>query len=214
MSGGSGLRYDQYAPGEWRMRIGPADGPEILFVPPLLEEMNRCRALLVAMMRRLAAKGFLCTLPDLPGTGESERALNDVAWADWRKSVKLASSARITAAVRGGTLIDDAVATRHWRFAPVAGASLCRDLERAERAGGARHGGYPIGEELWDSLQAVAAKSSDNVRTVRLTSDAQPADVKFDGPALWRRSEPGIAPDLAIALADDLREWAGQCGIC
>ena len=31
MSGGSGLRFDRYAPGEWRMRIGPEDGPEILF---------------------------------------------------------------------------------------------------------------------------------------------------------------------------------------
>ncbi len=213
MSGGSGLRFDNYADGEWRMRIGPTDGPEILFVPPLLEEMNRCRALLVAMMRRLAADGFLCTLPDLPGTGESERALGAITWSDWREAVARASNAAITAAIRGGALLDDAVITPHWRFAPVTGASLCRDLERAERAGGARHGGYPLCGSLWDSLQDSTAKPLQNGRTIRLVSDAQLADAKFDGPALWRRSEPGTAPDLADALANDIRDWAGRCGI-
>ncbi len=196
------------------MRVGPEDGPEILFVPPLLEEMNRCRALLVATMRRLADAGFLCTLPDLPGTGESERALNAVTWDDWREAVALASHAAITVAIRGGAVLDDTVATPHWRFAPVAGASLCRDLERAERAGGALRGGYPIADSLWERLQAATAKPLQDGRTVRLASDAQPADAKFDGPALWRRSEPGTAPDLATALASDIREWAGRCGIC
>ena len=60
---------------EWLMRIGAEDAPPILFVPPLFEEMNRTRALIAAVMRRLAAQGFGCWLPDLGGTGESERDL-------------------------------------------------------------------------------------------------------------------------------------------
>jgi hypothetical protein len=32
------------------------------------------------------------------------------------------------------------------------------------------------------------------LRIVRLATDAQPAGVKLEGPALWRRSEPGIRP--------------------
>jgi hypothetical protein len=47
------------------MRIGASDAPPILFVPPLLEEMNRTRALIVSVMRRLAAQGLGCWLPDL-----------------------------------------------------------------------------------------------------------------------------------------------------
>ena len=60
------------------MRIGAADAPPILFVPPLFEEMNRTRALIAAIMRALAARGYGCWLPDLPGTGESLRALGEV----------------------------------------------------------------------------------------------------------------------------------------
>ena len=57
------------------MRIGAAEAPPVLFVPPLFEEMNRTRALLAAVMRRLAARGHGCWLPDLSGTGESVREL-------------------------------------------------------------------------------------------------------------------------------------------
>ena len=74
----AGLAYETYQSQggpEWMMRIGAAEAPPILFVAPLFEEMNRTRALIVATMRRLAERGFGCWLPDLPGTGESERAL-------------------------------------------------------------------------------------------------------------------------------------------
>ncbi len=54
------------------------DAPAILFVPPLFEEMNRTRALIVAVMRRLAKRGHGCWLLDLGGTGESERDLAEV----------------------------------------------------------------------------------------------------------------------------------------
>ena len=59
------------------MRIGRADAPAILFVPPLFEEMNRTRALIAAVMRRLAKRGHGCWLLDLGGTGESERDLGE-----------------------------------------------------------------------------------------------------------------------------------------
>ncbi len=42
---------------EWLMRIGREDAPAILIVPPLFEEMNRTRALIAAVMRRLARRG-------------------------------------------------------------------------------------------------------------------------------------------------------------
>jgi pimeloyl-ACP methyl ester carboxylesterase len=133
-----GLRYDRYQVNghyEWRMRIGPEDGVPILFLPPLFEEMNRTRALLAAAMRQLGHRGFRCTLPDLPGTGESERALESCGWDDWVEAARAADSPALVASFRGGALLDTAEAAARWRFAPVNGASLIRDLERTESAG-------------------------------------------------------------------------------
>ncbi len=217
MTGPAGLSYELYADGEWLMRIGPAEptAVTILFLPPLFEEMNRTRALIAAMMRRLAARGHDCLLPDLPGTGESERRLEACGWDDWRDAVKGLSGPRVVASVRGGCLIDDAVAAKgYWRLAPVAGASLRRDLDRAGLAGGAAAAGYPASGELLDALKSAEPAAITPLRVVRLASDAGPADARIDGPALWRRSEPGMSPELAHRAADDLALWAAQCAGC
>ena len=50
------------------------------------------------------------------------------------------------------------------------------------------------------------------LRLARLATDAQPADVKMEGPALWRRSEPGNSAELADAIAADIKKWSLTCG--
>jgi len=201
------------------MRIGAEDAPAILFVPPLFEEMNRTRALLAGVMRRLAAQGFGCWLPDLGGTGESERELGAVAWGDWRHDVTSAAayvtgkaSTPLIASLRGGVLLDDGAAARGWwRFAPVDGLALQRDMVRAGLAG-VEWAGYAPSDALKAGLAGATQQEVTPLRTVRLDTDAQPADLKVDGPALWRRSEPGTSDDLADALAADLAAWSGRCG--
>jgi alpha-beta hydrolase superfamily lysophospholipase len=200
------------------MRIGADDAPAILFVPPLFEEMNRTRALIAGVMRRLAAQGFGCWLPDLSGTGESERELGDAAWGDWRHDVASAAahiaekaSKPLVASLRGGVLLDDAAAGRGWwRFAPVDGLALQRDMVRAGLAG-VEWAGYAPSDALKAGLAGATAAEVSPLRTVRLATDAQPADLKVDGPALWRRSEPGISDALADMLAADLAEWSRAC---
>lgn len=218
MSSRGGLHYDRYGSTEWLMRIGDGDAPPILFLPPLFEELNRTRALIVVMMRRLAADGFGCWLPDLPGTGESERPLETMGWEDWREAVRVAAAQigrrPLVVTARGGCLLDEAVdALARYRFAPVRGASLARDLARSGMIGGGAAGGYVLGDALLASLKEAEPSTKGQVRTARLISDPASADVKLDGPALWRRSEPGNAPDLACALAGDIREWVAQCDI-
>ena len=222
MSGSAGLAFDRYTVdgcSEWMMRIGAAEAPPILFVPPLFEEMNRTRTLIAAMMRDLAARGHGCWLPDLPGTGESERALDEVSWDDWRAAVSeaadhaAAASGRepMVAAVRGGCLIDDAAeGAAHWRLAPVAGASLARDMERSGVAGVA-WAGYAPAPALRAELESALPEPEVRLRTVRLASDRAEADAKIAGPALWRRSEPGFSRPLAEAAAADLAAWAKTC---
>lgn len=211
-------RFDSGGRQEWLMRIGPEDAPAILFVPPLFEELNRTRALIAGVMRRLAAQGIGCWLPDLSGTGESEAELGDVAWADWRHDVISAcvyvtdkASQPLVAALRGGVLLDDAAAARGWwRFAPVDGLALQRDMVRAGLAG-VEWAGYAPSDALKAGLAGATAAEVSPLRTVRLATDAQPAELKVDGPALWRRSEPGTSAELAEALAADLARWSRAC---
>jgi len=223
---GGGLYYDRYSVNgrdEWLMRIGEAEAPPILFLPPLFEEMNRTRALLAGIMGGVAAQGFGCWLPDLPGTGESERALEGCGWADWRDAARDAGrcAARnsgkpvVVASVRGGVLLEGGVeASGYWRFAPVDGASLARDLARSKLAGGGGSAGYPTPDALLGALAAAAFAEPQRLRTLRLDSDPRDADLKLDGPALWRRSEPDTSSELCEALASDIAEWAARCVAC
>ncbi len=206
---GGGLHYCRYRSGgrdEWMMRIG--DGPALLFLPPLFEEMNRTRALIAATMRALAADGFGCWLPDLPGTGESERPLEEVAWPDWRGAAAAAfeaSGAVAAVSLRGGVLLDGAAPAR-WRFAPATGASLARDLARAGlmTEGG---GGYAPSPALLEPLAEAEPAAGGRLRTVRLATDRAEADLKLEGPPLWRRAEPQNSPELAEAMASDISQW-------
>ena len=201
------------------MRIGRADRAPILFVPPLFEEMNRTRALIAAAMRALAARGHGCWLPDLKGTGESETALAEVQWDDWRHDVRSAAAQveresgkyPLVAAIRGGGLIDDlAAAIGWWRLSPVAGASLTRDMVRAGLAG-VEWAGYSPSAELRGRLESAVPVDQQPVRVVRLKSDAAAADAKIAGPALWRRSEPGSSAELAESIAADIADWYATC---
>lgn len=216
-----GLAFETF-PGqagpEWMMRMGARDAPAILFVPPLFEEMNRTRALIVDVMRRLATLGHGCWLPDLSGTGESLRALGDVMWSDWRHDVTSAScyvtekaGRPIVAALRGGALLDDGAEARAWwRFAPVDGAALSRDMVRAGLAG-VEWAGYAPADELKADLAAATPNLVARLRTVRLATDRAEADGRADGPALWRRSEPSGSRELAETLAADLHAWSRAC---
>jgi hypothetical protein len=206
---------------EWMMRVGDPRTPPVLFVPPLFEELNRTRALIVAVMRALAVEGHSGWLPDLSGTSESVVGLEEVTWEYWRADVTAASRhvaeasgrAPLVAAIRGGCLLDDAAeGDCRWRFAPVNGSSLARDLERASLGGGAEWAGYhAAGAGLRESLAAATPGPASLLRTVRLATDGGQADAKIEGPALWRRSEPGSSADLAAALAKDIGEWRRTC---
>ena len=217
-----GLAYETYRSDprqEWMKRIGARSARPILFVPALFEEMNRTRALAAAILRALAARGHGCWLPDLKGTGESEAPLQSALWDDWRHDVAAASAhveqaagtPPLVASIRGGGLIDDSAAgIGWWRLAPVAGASLARDMVRAGLAG-VEWAGYAPSAELRGRLEDATAVDQAPLRVVRLQSDASKADARLPGPALWRRSEPGGSAELAEGAAADIASWYAQC---
>jgi hypothetical protein len=217
------MRYESYdgpRGAEWMLVHGPADGPRALILAPLFGEANGMRATIVALARRLAEAGIGSAVPDLPGTGESGLPLADVAWRDWRESAAAAGrhlGQPHVVSLRGGALLDDAVVGRSWwRFAPVAGATLLRQLERAQlvtdREGGraAITDGEAIelaGYRLSPALCA-ALRGADPV-----TPDGPLRALPFAGPGLapWRRAEPTPDPELAARLAGDITEWIRSC---
>ncbi len=209
-------RVHLYGAGEAMLAFGPQTGPQLLVLQPLFEEMNRARALIVAICRALGERGIGCWLPDLPGTGESLTALDTTSWQDWCDAVPLAVAAiggGFTGSVgfRGGVLLDHAVPGRRWRFAPTACRSLLSDLRRSALASGsdpATPAGYHLAPGLTGPLSTADVGADDNARTIRLVSDDRPADRHIEGVPVWRRPEPEQNLALARLLSDDIAIWA------
>jgi hypothetical protein len=201
---------------EAMVRLGPSS-PVVIVALPGFEEANRTRTFAVTIMRALAGAGIGSVLPDLPGTNDSLVRTEDATLIGWRTGFAAAarvSGARWSVAIRSGALIDaDADLDGRWHLAPQSGAALHRELERLRQAGGGaigetvvEIGGNCVSHHLLGELGS-AVPATERVRTVRLTSDAQAADLKVDGPPLWRRAEPDNDPVFAALLAADIAAW-------
>lgn len=225
--------YDWAGGREAMLRFGPEDGPVVVLAPPLFEEANRTRAFTVALLRALASHGVASMLPDLPGTGESLKPLEEISATDWVEafaSITLSRPCHV-AALRGGCLIGGNVpALSRWFFAPVSGEAVVRDLTRARQAADRETGtsfdaaeidregapielaGNAIPRALLRALRATEADMAPPCRVVRLEGDPASADHYVPGAPLWRRAEAGNDPALAQTLAADLAGWVRRCG--
>lgn len=216
---GPRIAYYDWAGGrEAMLRFGPDAGvPVVVAALPVFEEGNRTRAAMVDVLRRLAARGLACALPDLPGTGESLIATCDASVAMWRAAFAAACAAAgggvHVVAWRGGALVDgEAVVASRWYLAPQSGAGLVRELERVRRGGGAKdYAGNLLSAAMIAGLAGTEPATVEPLRVVRLESDAKTADRKLPGAALWRAVEPGIDAGLQAMIADDVADWVGAC---
>jgi hypothetical protein len=187
----------------------------LLIVPALFDEANRMRRLTVEVMRRLDAAGIDCFLPDLPGCNESLQPLEAQTLDSWRAAMIGAAkhfSVTHVLGIRGGVLVQPNDLPG-WRYGPVKGANLLRQMLRARivssrEAGltetqeglleiGTREGlelvGYQLGSELLRQLQAAAPSSVQNASEV--------LQDMIGGGGLWLRAEPGEDRAQADALA-------------
>lgn len=199
--------------------IAAGAGPTVIAALPLFEEANRTRAIVVGVLRRLAARGIAGALPDLPGTGESLVDIDQVRLADWRAAFAAAAAVLpgplVTMAWRGGALADrDAGVAARWHLSPVTGSEAARELRRL--AATSATAGLYAGNLLSDAL--IADLASDDpappaapTRIVRLESDPRPADARLTAPPPWRAAEPGGDPALANAVAADIAAWVARC---
>lgn len=217
------------------LRFSPLDGAaraHILLLPPFFDEANRMRRTLVHTMRTLSLMGIDSHLPDLPGQNDDLLATSAVTLDGWRSAVaQYAATIEhpfVTAAWRGGALVDDAAATAvgHWRMAPVGGASILKTMVRtriasereagrtisaadvralAERNGHVELAGNRLSLAMFDGLEQAQCA---DIQPLRLVSPAEMA-----GSALWLRAEPGEDMAMAATMAQDLADWAVQCAV-
>lgn len=211
------------------LRMGPPDARAVLILPPLFEEANRTRRLLVEVMRALASLGIASVLPDLPGMNDSPVATVDARFEGWLGAVAEVAATLgepiMTVALRGGALLDG-VADFRWRLSPESGARLLRDMVRATamtaklkaadldaraRTQASWLAGSLIDPALYCALDAAVPTVDGPVRTVRLDDDAAPADARLAGTPLWRRAEPGEDAVMAAAMAADVAAWVLAC---
>lgn len=187
----------------------------LLIVPALFDESNRMRRFTVEVMRRLDGAGIDCFLPDLPGCNESVRPLDGQSLTSWRHGLTAAAGhfrATHALGVRGGGLLMPANLAG-WRYAPVKGGNLLRQLLRARviaarEAGlsetteallaqgltaGLELAGYGIGRDMIAELQTAAPMPSPNITDI-------PQET-IGGAGLWLRAEPDENHEQADALA-------------
>ena len=225
------LTYDIVGGQEQCLAFGPVDATRnILIIPPLFDEMNRMRRVLVSAMRDLAGRELATMLPDLPGCNESLAALAEQDLDGWRSAIAVAAEqygATHIASLRGGCLIDDgADALPVWRLSPVKGASLLKTVIRTRIAGDKEAGLATSADELIAAGRSAPIELAGNMISPAMLASletAEPAPLErltlaslgedgVSGSALWLRAEPQDDSQMAASIADNLDRWSASCG--
>jgi hypothetical protein len=228
VSAGEYRLYDFAGHSEQALCFGLRHDRRILILPPLFDEMNRVRRMLVQAMRALDALGTGSILPDLPGCNESQSALEVQDLASWRSAVVAAADqlgATHVAALRGGALIDDgALHLPHWRLASVKGQSLLKMMIRT-RIAGAKEEGLALTEAglMKDALSGPVAFAGNLLSPAMIAQlvEAVPAGMAncterklgedLEGSSLWLRAEPQDDAAMSANIAHDLDRWSRTC---
>jgi len=207
--------------------FAPDTSRRILIVPPLFDEMNRVRRMLVEAMRNLAGRGVGSLLIDLPGCNESRALLEEQSLSGWRAAVWAAASqlhATHIAALRGGTLIDDAPELPCWHLAPAKGSSLLKAMLRTRIAGDREAGKATSEADLLATVRSGAIELAGNRLGPKMIAELGAAETQarsdtlvrmlgqdIIGTPLWLRAEPQDDVAMSMAIAADLDRWSAAC---
>jgi hypothetical protein len=221
------LRYTSAGHDEFCLGFGRDSARRILIVPPLFDEMNRMRRVLVSAMRDLADRGVGSALIDLPGCNESLAALSEQSLDGWRDAVETCATqlaATHIASIRGGALIDTGhTDLPHWRLAPVNGASLLKTMIRTRIAGEKEAGNSVTEAQLFAQAETARIELAGNmlgpdmiaqlaiaepVALTNLTERKLGEDIV--GSPLWLRAEPQDDAVFAANIAADLEHWSAS----
>ncbi len=199
---------------EYAFTLDRGRKPRLLIVPPMFDEANRMRRMLVDTMRLLDEAGVDTFLPDLPGCNESLQEFSAQSLHAWRRAMVQAArhfGATDVLAVRGGALVFPHTLPG-LVLEPAKGASILRQMIRARvimareagrqedsaalleagRTSGLELAGWRCGASLIAGLETATAQ----IEGQRIISQGE-----LGGGGLWLRAEPAAAPEQSAALA-------------
>lgn len=199
---------------EYALAIDRSRPRRLLIVPPLFDEANRMRRMLIDTMHLLDQGGVDSFLPDLPGCNESLQSFEAQSLHGWRSAMHLAArhfAASDVLAVRGGALVFPE-ALPGWALEPAKGAAILRQMIRArviasreagnhEDSAGLLEVGRTEGLELagWHCGASLIAGLENALPQIE--GHVLIAQSQLGGGGLWLRAEPAAAPEQSEALA-------------
>ena len=206
------------------LRHGPETGPALLILPPLFDEANRVRHLMVETARALADHGVASLLPDLPGCNESLAPLAAQTLVGWRAAATRASahfSATHVLALRAGCWLAPE-SLPGWLYAPAKPATVLRTMLRA-RALAAREAGREenandlLAQARTDGIElagwSLGAALVAELEREEFAPSAKHAVIEQDdigGQPLWLRAENAYDAKQADALVAILARGMAQ----
>ena len=197
----------------------------LMVLPPLFEEANKLRHLIVEVMRRLDATGIDSVLPDLPGCNESLAILAEQTLDGWREAAAAAARhfrATAVLTIRGGALLRPE-GLPGWDYAPQDGAKILRNMVRARviaskeagdaetregiealgRSEGIALAGWQLGAPMFTALeQAEVAPREGGVALLDQET--------VGGRPLWLRADPDHDAAQADAIAATIADTMNQ----
>ncbi len=222
------LNFDVAGFSEHYLCFAPMAATRILIIPPLFDEMNRVRQIVIEAMRTLSSHNIGTALIDLPGCNESLAPLVDQSLSTWQEAVDSASKAygaTHIASIRGGALIDTLPdALPHWRLNPVKGASLLKTMIRTRIAGDREAGRTCTEADLMQTAQTQPIELAGNILGPNMVAELAKAipdplenltvamlgnePGQIAGSPVWLRAEPIADPIMSGAIADALASWS------
>lgn len=221
------LTYDLNGQSEYCLCYGEQGALRtIIIIPPMFDEMNRTRRMLVETMRILADRGVRSLLPDLPGCNESLAHISKLSINDWRAAIQHAVidlKPTHILSIRGGTLLDDVADIPTLRLAPVKGVTLLKTLLRSRlvadkeagisttidklmtsaKSGFVELSGYNLSDDMVQTLENAIPSKTLRFEEITLSD--------IDGTPLWLRAEPRDDARMSAALAVKLDMWSATC---
>lgn len=185
----------------------------VFILLPIFDEANRLRRTAVEMMRHLAMMGVGSGLPDLPSQGENDFYVHDLDWKYLSEcAAQLAASAcpdgaqLHVASFRNAALFDHQIkAQSHWRLSPQNLPDLRRSMCHNTQDN------HIFGDHFLQSMEDKTCPHRQRLRSVFLASEGVAGAPCVTGPPIWLWAEPGDAPQLTTALAEDLHRWVTTC---
>lgn len=199
----------------------------VLIIPPLFDEMNRTRRMLVCVMRALAERNMRTVLPDMPGCNESLADIANQSLNNWRDALRtITAEMGVThiVSLRGGALIDNAADVPVLRLAPVKGTSLLKTMLRTRIIADKEAGKSSTAEDLVAQsrsrplelsgymLSADMLVSLEHSTPADLPSAQEVSLAEINGSPLWLRAEPQDDPAMSAAFATYIANWSATCG--